>query len=263
MTTNASTSKPRGLQCSLGPSALSADARARAVESRPGFGKRPKLARKCRSSSADIVHLVLGTQFLESAGKPGVDGAGRDPEQLPDRGRGVAEPVAQDDDHPSLQREAGDRVEQLPVAARNVVPLQALELGFAADQAPLGSEQVEAAIDDDPVQPRPEGAALVEAPQSRESPLERILGDIVRELPPACDDERGAPRRLPVAVEELGRRLPGAAARQLDELGVAAHAHDHILLRISAGFASRGPQTTKLTSLRGTTIAWRISLPSS
>src|SRR3954470_20384617 len=176
MTTNASTSKPRGLHLPLGPSALSADARARAVASRPGFGKRPKLVRKCRSSSADIGHLIPGTQFFESAGKPGVDGAGRDPEQLPDCGRGVAEPVAQDDHHPSLQREAGYRVEQLAVAARNVVPLQALELGFAADQAALGSEQVETAIDDDPVQPRPKGAALVETPQRRESALESILG---------------------------------------------------------------------------------------
>ena len=52
--------------------------RARAEASRLGFGSLPNAARSCCSSSVDIVHLVIGAQLFERAGKPGVDRAGGD-----------------------------------------------------------------------------------------------------------------------------------------------------------------------------------------
>ena len=41
-----------------------------------------------------------------------------------------------------------------------------------------------------------------------------------------------------MAGEELPRRVPRAVARELDEPGVAAHAHEHIVLRADVLFAS-------------------------
>src|SRR4051794_41139214 len=175
---------PRERRAAPGPRAPSAAARERAVASRPGFGRRANIARNRCSSSADIVHLVIRPELLERACQAGVHGPGRDSEQLADRGRRVAEPVAQDDDDPALQREPGDRVEQLLVAAGDVVPFEALELGVAADEAPLGPEQVKATVDDDPMEPRPKRAALVEAAQRCEGSLECILRDVVCELAP-------------------------------------------------------------------------------
>src|SRR2546430_17295064 len=61
---------------------------------------------------------------------------------------------------------------------------------------------------------------------------------MVGELAPPGHDERGAPGGPPVTSEELRRRVPRAAARELDQLGIAAHAHDHIVLRSDPMFAS-------------------------
>jgi hypothetical protein len=125
-------------------------------------------ARNWRSSSVDIVHLVVGAQLFERTGKPGVDRTGGDSEELGDRGRCVAEPVAQDDNNAPLQGKSRYRVEQLVIAGRDVMPLEPSELGVTANEPPLGPKQVEAAVDDDPVKPGTEGPALVEARQRPE-----------------------------------------------------------------------------------------------
>jgi hypothetical protein len=49
-----------------------------------------------------------------------------------------------------------------------------------------------------------------------------------------------------VAGEQLGGRFPGAAPRELNEPGVAAHPHEHIVVRATPRFASLRP-----TFLRG------------
>src|SRR6266496_1905337 len=91
------------------------------------------------------------------------------------------------------------------------------------------------------MQPGAEGSALVKAGQGRERTLERVLGDVVGELTPPRHHVRGTPGGPPVASEELRRRIPRTAARELDELRVAAHTHEHIVLRASLMIASRGP----------------------
>jgi len=121
------------------------------------------------------------------------------------------------------------------------VRLEPRELRVTGDKPPLRPEKVEAAVDHDPVEPGAKGPALVEARQSRERPLERILGDVVRELASSRDHVGRAPGSPPVTGEELRRRVPRAAARELDELGVASHAHKHIVLRASKILASRTP----------------------
>src|SRR5919198_324406 len=186
-------SAPRDL-AAVGPSAVSASERARAVASRVGFGRRANASRSRCSSSADIVHLVAGPQLLQRAGESRVDGPRGDAEQLADRGRRIAEPVAQHDHHATLKRKAGDRIEKLVILAGHVVPFEPRELGFAGDQAALGPEEVETPVDDDPVQPGPEGPAFVEAGQRGERALERVLRNVVGKLAPTGDHVRGTPR---------------------------------------------------------------------
>src|SRR5689334_4067985 len=237
-TANATRTSPPRERRRLGPRASRAAARALWEISRVGFGRRSNPARSCCSSSVDIVHLIVGSKLLERAGQPGVDRAGGDSEQLADGGRGVAEPVAQDDSDAALQRQPRNGFQQLPVSVSDVVRLEPLELGVAADKPTLCAQEVEAAVDDDPVQPGTEGPPLVETRQRSERPLERVLGDIVGELAPPRDHVRRAPGGAPVAREELRRRVPRAAARELDELGVATHAHEHIVLRARPKLAS-------------------------
>src|SRR5581483_1397050 len=121
-------------------------------------------------SSADIALLVLDPQLLERARQARVHRADGHVERLGDRRRRQPEPVAEDDDDAPLKRQRRDRLEQRPVPRGDVRPRFApLDL---ADQPPLSPEQVEGAIDDDPVQPRRERPPLVEAGQGRERALE-------------------------------------------------------------------------------------------
>src|SRR5205085_10709233 len=117
-TANATRSRPPRDRRWVDPRAARAADRAWLVASRVGFGKRPNPARSCRSSSVDIVHLVVGAQLFERARKPGVGRPGRDVEQVGDRGRGVAEPVAQHDDDATCEREPGYRAEECSIAGR-------------------------------------------------------------------------------------------------------------------------------------------------
>ena len=59
--------------------------------------------------------------------------------------------------------------------------------------------------------------------------------------------------------EELRRRVPRAAARELDQLGIAAHAHDHIVLRSDPMFAS--PSELGLKACHRRTCTAAISPP--
>src|SRR5439155_27335224 len=85
------------------------------------------------------------------------------------------------------------------------------------------------------------GATFVEARQRRKRALKCILRDVVRELASSHDHVRRAPGSAPVAGKELPRRVSRAVARELNEPGVAAHAHEHIVLRADVLFASPNP----------------------
>jgi len=88
------------------------------------------------------------------------------------------------------------------------VPLEPGKPVVTRDEPPLGAEQVEAPVDDDPMQPGTERPPLVEPGQRRECPLEGVLRDVVGELAASGDDVGGAPGSMPVAGEELRRRVP-------------------------------------------------------
>src|SRR5690242_20527243 len=180
-----------------GGSAPSADARARSVTSAPGSSS-PSVRSSRSSSSSGISLPFRSAQVLERPGQARVHRAHRQVEQVGDRGRRVAEPVAQDDHDPALRREPGDGGEQLAVLAGPVAPF-ALDAfhRVGADQAPLAAQQVERAVDHDPVQPWPERPPPVEAAERRERALERVLGDVVGHVAPAGDGAGDLPRARP------------------------------------------------------------------
>ena len=86
------------------PSAASAADLALTDVSPRGLGKRSNASLSCCSSSVASVHLVVGSQLLERAGKPGIDGSDRNAEHVGDPGRREAEPIAKDDNDSALQR---------------------------------------------------------------------------------------------------------------------------------------------------------------
>ena len=120
-----------------------------------------------------MLDLQRLAQLLERAREAGVDGPHREIERLGDLLRRHPDPVAQDDDNAPLERKLGHRGEQAAVSGRmsgrDVRRVGQLLVGEAA----FGAQQVERAVGDDPVQPRPERATVVEASERGEGPLER------------------------------------------------------------------------------------------
>ncbi len=104
----------------------------------------------------------------------------------------------------------------------------------------LGAQQVERAIRDDPVQPRPEGAAVVEASERGERPLESVGSDVVRERAAAGDGESSAPGVAPVAAEERSSSITVAAARPPYEVSVTWLTHSFTVSYDRPGFARPG-----------------------
>jgi hypothetical protein len=154
-----------------------------------------------------------------------MDGADRDPERLGDRRRAQPDAVPQHDDRAALQRQARDRVEELGVtASRSQAVCAFLELG---DEPALSTQHVEGAVDDDAVEPGPEGPARVEPVEPGERPLEGVLRDVVGQRATPRQPVRRPPRPLPVAQEQRGGSLARAPAGLRDELPVAAVVHRH------------------------------------
>src|SRR5256885_16483914 len=118
------------------------------------------------------------------------------------------------------------------------MPLGPPELFVAGDEPPLRPKQIEAAVDDDPVQPGTEGATLVEARQRRKRALKCILGDVVRELASSRNHVRRAPGSPPMAGEEPPPPPPPGAARGPAQPRGAAHAPVPIVLIADVLFAS-------------------------
>jgi hypothetical protein len=87
------------------------------------------------------------------------------------------------------------------------------------------------------MQPRPERTPLVETPQSGESALESIRGDVVCQRAPAGDRKSRAPRVAPVAAKERGSGFPVAATRPPYEIPVTWLTHSSAVLYVRAAFA--------------------------
>src|SRR5690348_12794825 len=136
-----------------------------------GAGVRSSKARFTTSHA-----LSSGVTFhpIETAAEPRVDGAARQVEQLGDLPRRVLEEVAEHDHCAVLGRELADAGE------RGAVGLRRRRSGHVVAELDLRAQAararpVDRTVDDDPVQPRAERAAPVEAVEVADSGQERFL----------------------------------------------------------------------------------------
>src|SRR5581483_5874534 len=113
------------------------------------------------------------------------------------------EQVAEDDHGAVLWRQRADRVER-PVAELRALRGGRAREGVAACLRPERAQAraVDRAVDDDPVQPRPERAAVVEAVEVANGGEERLLRDVLGGGGVAGDEPRSAKRARPVLAEE-------------------------------------------------------------
>ena len=168
---------------------------------------RPRaLARLVLVRDLDPLELALLTRVsferVEAAAQARVDGPARQAEQLGDLAGRVLEQVAKHDHGAVLRRQRGERGEQRPSsgAGRSGRRDASTQLGLGA-QLPR-PRPVDRAVDDDPVQPRPERPAAVEAVE---------VADRRRERPPArCPRRR---RRRGRRGTRRGTRAASAAGR--------------------------------------------------
>ena len=176
-------------------------------------------------------------QLLERSRKTGVDGSDGEVERVRDLRRRHADPVAQDDNHAPLERERRNRREEAAVS--HLVDRR--EVGHVGKllvrKPPLRAQEIERAVGDDPVQPRPERTALVEAVKCGEGPLESVRGHVVRQRAATGDRERSAPRIAPVAAKERRSRFSVAASRPPYEVPVTGFTHSSAVLYERAAFA--------------------------
>ena len=157
---------------------------------------------------------------VEGAAQAGVHGAAREVEHRRDLARRVAEQVPEDDHRAVLGAERGERRHHVLAQAAVVVERSDVRHGARPRPQRAGPRPVDRAVDHDPVQPRAERPAAVEAVQRPQRRQERLLGDVLggRRV---VDDEPGGPvGRGPVAAEELVDRvrrpgLGGADERRL------------------------------------------------
>jgi hypothetical protein len=168
--------------------------------------------------------------LLEGPREPRVDRADREIERFGDLLRRHADPVAQDDHDAPLEGQLGNRREKAAVAGRvrraDVRELRQLLVG----EATLRAQDVERPVGDDPVQPRPERPALVEAAERGERALESIRGDVVGEPAAARDRVRSTPGVAPVALKQRGRGFSVAVSRPPYKVPVTRFRHSFAVL---------------------------------
>lgn len=172
-----------------------------------------------------MLHLQRFAELLECAREPGVDRSDRKIERVGDLLRRHPDSVAQDDDDAPLERQLRDGGEQATVPGRvdgsGVGQVGKLLVGEAA----LGPQEIESPVGHDPVQPRPEWAAIVESRERGERPLEAVRGHVVRHGAASGDREGGTPRVAPVTAEQRGCGVAVAAPRLPDEISVTRVTH--------------------------------------
>src|SRR3954454_2767094 len=178
-----------------------------------------------RSSSLDMLDLQRLAQLLERPCEAGVDRPHREIECSGDLLRRHPDPVAEDDDHAALERKLDHRREKAAVSGR-MCGCEVRRVGqLLVGEAAFRTQQVERAVGDDPVQPRPERAPVVEASERGERPLEAVRGHVVRQRAPPGERVRSAPGIAPVAAEERGRSFAVAAAGLPHEVSVTRFTH--------------------------------------
>ena len=161
-----------------------------------------------------------------------------------DDGRGFVIPIAgglasfADDDSP-FKGEIGDCGEKAPVS-RGMGRRRVGRVGqLLIREAAFRPQQVERPVRDDPVQPRAERAALVEATECGESALEPVCGHVVRKGVPPGDGEGGTPGIPPVAAKEQRRSFTVATTRPPHEISITRFTHSSAVLRASGACTSR------------------------
>ena len=104
-------------------------------------------------------------------------------------------------------------------------------------QTTLRTQEVERAVGDDAVQPRPERATLVETAERGKCALEPVRGDVVRKRSSSGDGECGSPRVAPVAAKERSSGVSVAVTRPPYEIPVTWLTHSSAVLYARAAFA--------------------------
>src|SRR5579885_2433385 len=162
------------------------------------------IANSFGSSTANSCESRSCLQLLEAVeptAQPRVDGAAGEVEQLGDLARRVLEHVAQDDHGAVLRRELRDPPEGGAVGDRRGRRGEGVaELDLGAQ--PARPRPVDGAVDDDPVQPRSERAAAIEAVEVADGGQERLLRDVLGGSGVAGDEPRCPERPRPVLAEE-------------------------------------------------------------
>lgn len=115
---------------------------------------------------------------------------------------------------------------------------------FLIGKPALGPQEVERTVRNDPMQPGPERATVVEPPQRGECALEPVGGHIVCERAPTGDGEGSAPRVAPVAAEQSSCGFAVAASGLPHEVSVTRFTHSSAVWYERAAPARPGSRNT-------------------